>query len=71
MMLWTTAELVRVLAELSDAPLAELCDRVLERMFLPDAEDDVALLAVRLQPASRAGERLVGLPGAGTVVGGG
>ena len=26
----------------------ELCDRVLERLFLPDAEDDVAVLAVRI-----------------------
>ena len=29
-------------------PLDELCDRVLARLFLPDAEDDVAVLAVRL-----------------------
>ena len=48
-----TAELVRVLAELADAPLSELCDRVLERMFLPDAEDDVALLAVRVHDERR------------------
>ncbi len=48
-----TAELVRVLAELSDVPLTELCDRVLERMFLPDAEDDVALLAVRVHDQRR------------------
>jgi hypothetical protein len=39
-----------VLAECVDLPLGELCDRVLERMFLPDAEDDVAILAVRLHP---------------------
>jgi hypothetical protein len=37
-----------VLREYAGLPLAELCDRVLERLFLPDAEDDVALLAVRL-----------------------
>jgi serine phosphatase RsbU (regulator of sigma subunit) len=43
-----TAELAGVLAGCADLPLEELCDRVLERMFLPDAEDDVALLAVRL-----------------------
>ncbi len=43
-----TAELLRVLAGMSEVPLAQLCDRVLERMFLPDAEDDVALLAVRI-----------------------
>ncbi|MCU1614832.1 MAG: Serine phosphatase RsbU, regulator of sigma subunit (modular protein), partial [Frankiales bacterium] len=45
-----TGELVKVLAECLDLPLGELCDRVLERMFLPDAEDDVAILAVRLHP---------------------
>jgi serine phosphatase RsbU (regulator of sigma subunit) len=45
-----TAELVAVLAEYAALPLADLCDRVLERLFLPDAEDDVALLAVRLIP---------------------
>jgi len=43
-----TAELAGVLAGCADLSLEELCDRVLERMFLPDAEDDVALLAVRL-----------------------
>ena len=30
------------------ASLDELCDVVLRRMFLPGAEDDVALLAVRV-----------------------
>ena len=45
-----TAALVAVLAEYATLPLADLCDRVLERLFLPDAEDDVALLAVRLHP---------------------
>ncbi|SDN57395.1 SpoIIE family protein phosphatase [Geodermatophilus sp. DSM 45219] len=44
-----TAALVAVLAESVALPLADLCDRVLERLFLPDAEDDVALLAVRLR----------------------
>ena len=39
-----------MLAEYAALPLADLCDRVLERLFLPDAEDDVALLAVRLTP---------------------
>ena len=48
-----TTELLRVLAEVAGAPLDQLCDRVLERMFLPDAEDDVALLAVRLHDPSR------------------
>jgi serine phosphatase RsbU (regulator of sigma subunit) len=43
-----TKELVTLLADCAGLPLQELCDRVLERMFLPDAEDDVALLAVRL-----------------------
>ena len=44
-----TDELETALREYAD-PLEELCDRVLERLFLPDAEDDVALLAVRLHP---------------------
>jgi serine phosphatase RsbU (regulator of sigma subunit) len=43
-----TAELIDVLTECAGLPLDALCDRVLERMFLPDAEDDVAVLAVRL-----------------------
>jgi PAS domain S-box-containing protein len=45
-----TDELVTVLGECGGLSLDQLCDRVLERMFLPDAEDDVALLAVRLHP---------------------
>ncbi|MGY1642902.1 SpoIIE family protein phosphatase [Geodermatophilus sp. SYSU D00703] len=44
------AALVAVLRESAGLPLEALCDRVLERLFLPDAEDDVALLAVRLHP---------------------
>ncbi|CCH85780.1 Serine phosphatase RsbU, regulator of sigma subunit (modular protein) [Modestobacter italicus] len=44
------AELVRVLGGLTELPLQQLCDRLLERMYLPDTEDDVALLAVRLHP---------------------
>jgi PAS domain S-box-containing protein len=47
------AELVRVLGGLTELPLQELCDRLLERMYLPDTEDDVALLAVRLHPQDR------------------
>jgi serine phosphatase RsbU (regulator of sigma subunit) len=43
-------ELVKVLEEYHGLPLDELCDRVLERLFLPDAEDDVAILALRLHP---------------------
>jgi PAS domain S-box-containing protein len=45
-----TAELMAVLREHAALPLEELCDVVLERLFLPDAEDDVAILAVRLHP---------------------
>ncbi|MGY1984613.1 SpoIIE family protein phosphatase [Blastococcus sp. SYSU DS0669] len=45
-----TEELLEVLGECGGLPLDELCDRVLERMILPDAEDDVAVLAVRLVP---------------------
>ena len=43
-----TDELLRVLGECAGLPLDQVCDRVLRRMFLPDAEDDVAVLAVRL-----------------------
>jgi serine phosphatase RsbU (regulator of sigma subunit) len=44
------AELCRVLGDLTDLPLQELCDQLLARMYLPDTEDDVALLAVRMHP---------------------
>ena len=47
-----TEQLLEVLGECSGLSLEALCDRVLERMFLPDAEDDVAVLAVRLRPES-------------------
>jgi serine phosphatase RsbU (regulator of sigma subunit) len=43
-----TRALVDALAQCAGLPLDELCDRLLERLFLPDAEDDVAVLAVRL-----------------------
>jgi serine phosphatase RsbU (regulator of sigma subunit) len=43
-------ELCAVLEQCAGLPLDELCDAVLERLFLPDAQDDVALLAVRLYP---------------------
>ncbi|HLM05712.1 MAG TPA: SpoIIE family protein phosphatase [Blastococcus sp.] len=46
-----TDELVGALREFAGLPLGEMCDRVLERLFLPDAEDDVAVLAVRLTGA--------------------
>ena len=45
-----TEELLQVLSECAGLPLEQLCDRVLDRMFLPGAEDDVAVLAVRLLP---------------------
>ena len=45
-----TRALVEVLRECADLPLDDLCDQVLDRLFLPDAEDDVAVLAVRLHP---------------------
>lgn len=37
-------------AELSSLPLAELCDELLRRMLPVDADDDAALVAVRLHP---------------------
>ncbi|MGY2083269.1 SpoIIE family protein phosphatase [Blastococcus sp. SYSU DS0539] len=46
-----TEQLLEVLGECDGLPLDQVCDRVLERMILPDAEDDVAVLAVRLVPA--------------------
>ena len=45
-----TAALVEAVAACAGLSLDDLCDRVLERLFLPDAEDDVAVLAVRLAP---------------------
>jgi serine phosphatase RsbU (regulator of sigma subunit) len=42
------AELCRVLEGCVGLSLDRLCDVVLERLFLPDAQDDVAMLAVRL-----------------------
>jgi serine phosphatase RsbU (regulator of sigma subunit) len=46
------ARLRDTLVELAerDLPLGELCDEVLARMFPERADDDVALLAVRLHP---------------------
>ncbi|WP_448614694.1 SpoIIE family protein phosphatase [Modestobacter sp. URMC 112] len=46
-------ELREVAAELAGLPLQEMCDRLLARLYLPDTEDDVALLAVRLHPQDR------------------
>ena len=45
-----TDALVAVLREFAGLPLEELCDRVLERLFLPDAQDDVAVLGLRIVP---------------------
>ena len=50
-----TVALVEALRASASLPLAELCDRVLEELVLPDAEDDVALLALRLTPGPRPG----------------
>jgi PAS domain S-box-containing protein len=43
-------ELCAVLQGCADLPLDRLCDEILERLFLPDAQDDVAMLALRLHP---------------------
>jgi serine phosphatase RsbU (regulator of sigma subunit)/PAS domain-containing protein len=59
--------LVAALADLTDLPLQELCDRVIERMVEGQPDDDVALVAVRLhrqdlpRPAE-AGPRLLPMP---------
>lgn len=45
-----TEALVGALRESAGLPLDQLCDRVLDRLVLPDAEDDVAMLALRLTP---------------------
>jgi serine phosphatase RsbU (regulator of sigma subunit) len=45
-----TDALVAAVREFAGLPLDELCDRVLERLFLPDAQDDVAVLALRIAP---------------------
>ncbi|MGY1831771.1 SpoIIE family protein phosphatase [Geodermatophilus sp. SYSU D01180] len=42
--------LAQALAELRDRPVHEVCDEVLARMVPDGAEDDVALVAVRLAP---------------------
>jgi serine phosphatase RsbU (regulator of sigma subunit) len=42
-------ELRGALAGLTDQPLDALCDEVLARMLPPEPQDDVALVAVRLQ----------------------
>jgi PAS domain S-box-containing protein len=44
------ARLTRVLTELADMPVDELCDRLLDRIVPGRADDDVALLAVRCHP---------------------
>jgi serine phosphatase RsbU (regulator of sigma subunit) len=40
-------------SRVGDRPLQELCDAVLEQLLPRDAEDDVALVAVRLHPQHR------------------
>ena len=45
-----TERLVENLRELAGRPLAELCDTLLQRMLHGTPEDDVALVAVRIDP---------------------
>jgi len=40
----------RALADLRDGPVEQLCDELLDRLLPERAEDDVALVAVRLRP---------------------
>jgi serine phosphatase RsbU (regulator of sigma subunit) len=47
------ALLGRALAELRELPLEAVCDALLERLLPERAEDDVALVAVRLAPDDR------------------
>ncbi len=44
------ARLTRALSEISDLPLEELCDRLLDRILTGRADDDIALVAVRCRP---------------------
>jgi chemotaxis family two-component system sensor kinase Cph1 len=44
------ARLAAELAELRERPVEEVCDEVLDRLLADGAEDDVALVAVRLHP---------------------
>ena len=48
-----TAELIDVLRDCAGLALDDMCDQVLKRLFLPDAQDDVAMLALRLHPEDR------------------
>ena len=41
---------IEVVRQVGHLPLDDLCDQVLERLFLPDAQDDVAVLALRIVP---------------------
>jgi chemotaxis family two-component system sensor kinase Cph1 len=47
------AELAAQLSELRDLPTAQLADELLTRLLPDRAEDDVALIAVRLEPRGR------------------
>jgi serine phosphatase RsbU (regulator of sigma subunit) len=47
------ARLRQALTALSDRPLQQLCDEVLERLLPAQPEDDVALIAVRSHPEDR------------------
>jgi serine phosphatase RsbU (regulator of sigma subunit)/PAS domain-containing protein len=47
------ARLTSVLAELSERPLGELCDEVIERLRPEGLQDDVALVAIRLHREDR------------------
>jgi serine phosphatase RsbU (regulator of sigma subunit) len=47
------ARLQAAVTELADLPLAELCDRLIERLRPDGLQDDIALVAVRLHPQDR------------------
>ena len=47
--------LLAAVAELADQPLAALCDGVIQRVRPPQHQDDVALVAVRLERAGQEG----------------
>jgi PAS domain S-box-containing protein len=48
------ARLTSVVRHLADLPVEKLCDRLLDRILLGNADDDIALLAVRCHPEDEA-----------------
>ena len=43
----------KALADLRNLPVERMCDELIDRLIPDGAEDDVALVAVRLRPGQR------------------